>query len=60
MVILFNQFSYAATVPSPRITSHIYSVGDKMKYEEITDIHIGEKIQLYVVVAHGNEGMDRY
>ena len=52
---LFSVSSYAVTAPSIRITSHKYSNGDKMQNDEITDVQVGKKLQLYAVIAYGNE-----
>ncbi len=56
MVILtFNINSYAVTLPELTITSYSYAVGDKMRYDDIKDVEVEKTLQLYAVIARGNE-----
>ena len=57
-ILEVNITSYAVTLPELRITSNNFSVGDKMdsdNVKEINDIKVGETLQLYAVIAHGND-----
>ena len=55
MILTLNINSYAVTLPELRITSANYAVGDKMTYDNIKDIEVQDTLQLYAVIAHGNE-----
>lgn len=56
IILPFNIKSYAVTVPELMITSNNYSVGDKMRFDdEIENVEVGKSLQLYAVIAHGNE-----
>ena len=55
MFFMFNISSYAVTLPSLRITSNNYAVGDKMNRENINEIQIGQTLQLYAVIGYGND-----
>ena len=58
MILTINIKSYAVTLPELRITSNSYSFGDKMRYDDIHDVEIDKNLQLYAVVAHGNDVID--
>ena len=55
MILTFNINSYAVTLPELMITSNNYSAGDKMKYDDVNDVEVEKTLQLYAVIAHGNE-----
>ncbi len=55
IILTFNINSYAATLPELMITSHNYAVGDKMRYDDVKDVEVEQTLQLYAVIAHGNE-----
>ena len=55
MILTFNINSYAVTLPELMITSYNYSVGDKMRYDDVKDVEVEQTLQLYAVIAHGNE-----
>lgn len=55
MILTFNTNSYAVTLPELMITSHNYAAGDKMRYDDIKEVEVEKTIQLYIVIAHGNE-----
>lgn len=55
MILTFNINSYAVTLPELRITSNNYAVGDKMRYNDVKDVKVEKTLQLYAVIAHGNE-----
>lgn len=55
MILTFNINSYAVTLPELMITSNNYVVGDKMRYDDVKDVEVEKTLQLYVVIAHGNE-----
>lgn len=50
-----NINSYAVTLPELSITSNNYSAGDKMRYDDVKDVEVEKSLQLYAVIAHGNE-----
>ncbi len=53
---MLNISSYAVTLPALFITSSNYSVSDKMKdNNNIKEVEVGKTLQLYAVMAHGNE-----
>ena len=55
MILTFNINSYAVTLPELMITSYNYAVGDKMRYDDVKDVEVEQTLQLYAVIAHGNE-----
>ena len=55
MILTFNINSYAVTLPELMITSNNYAVGDKMRYDDVKDVEVEKTLQLYAVIAHGNE-----
>lgn len=57
MILTFNINSYALTLPELEITSNNYAVGDKMRYDDVKDVEVKKTLQLYAVIAYGNEMM---
>lgn len=55
MILFFYVKSYAVTLPEIMITSNSYSDGDKMNLEDVNNVEIGKTLQLYAVIAHGND-----
>ena len=55
MILTFNINSYAVTLPELMITSYNYAVRDKMRYDDVKDVEVEQTLQLYAVIAHGNE-----
>ena len=55
MILTFNINSYAVTLPELMITSNNYAVGDKMRYDDVKDFEVEKTLQLYAVIAHGND-----
>lgn len=55
MVLSINIKSYAVTQPELMITSNNYAAGDKMRYDNVKDVEVEETLQLYAVIAHGND-----
>ena len=55
IILTVNINSYAATLPELMITSNNYSVGDKMSEDDIQNVEVGKTLQLYAIIAHGND-----
>lgn len=55
MSLIINIKSFAITEPELVITSNNYSVGNKMEYEDEKNVKVGRTLQLYAVIAHGND-----
>lgn len=57
LIIIFtiNLKSYAFLPPRLMITSNNYLIGDKMQYDDVKDVEVEKTLQLYAVIAHGNE-----
>ena len=56
--LTFNVNSYAITLPELTITSSNYAVGDKMSLNEVNNVVIDKTLQLYAIMAYGNDLYD--
>ena len=58
IILFFIIDSYAVTAPSLMITTTNYSYA--IDFNEIKDIEVGQKLQLYAIIAFGNEGLRKH
>ena len=54
-VLNFSTKSYAVTLPELMISSNAYLDKGKMTLDEINKVEVGKTIQLYAIIAHGND-----
>lgn len=57
LLLTINMNSYAVTLPELKITSNNYSAKDKFNLDEINHVEVENTLQLYTVIAHGNDMM---
>lgn len=58
IILFFIIDSYAVTAPSLMITTTNYSYA--IDFNEIKDIEVGQRLQLYALIVFGNEGLRKH